>query len=131
MTPNHKNRLTKLQAEVFSEDDKELLWTKGLLGDSVPKTLLDIMIFCNGLYFALKSGKEHRQLKSKPCQIELVERPGERSFLKYTVFKAGQTLRIMLARLKDRLPEEKHSKVVYQISCDCEKARPSGGWKPC
>ena len=54
------------------------------IGDSMPKTLLDTMIFCNGLYFALRSGKEHRQLRSKPCQIELVERPGERSFLKYT-----------------------------------------------
>ncbi len=41
------------------------------------------MVFCSGLYFALRSGKEHRQLRSQPCQIELVERPGERAYLKY------------------------------------------------
>ena len=37
------------------------------------------------------------------------------------VFKSGQTLRTMLTRVKDRLPEEKRSKVVYQIPCDCGK----------
>jgi len=42
------------------------------------------MVFCNKLYFALRSGKEHKQLRQNPCQIELVEHPGERSFLKYT-----------------------------------------------
>ena len=41
-------------------------------------------MFCCGLYFALRSGKEHRQLHHTPCQIELVEHPGERSFLRYT-----------------------------------------------
>lgn len=41
-------------------------------------------VFCNGLYFALRSGKEHRQLRLRPCQVELVERDGERAYLKYT-----------------------------------------------
>ena len=72
------------QAEVLTEEEEELLWQKGLLGAATPQTLLDTMVFCNGLYFALRSGKEHRQLRSKPCQIELVEHPGERAFLKYT-----------------------------------------------
>ena len=35
------------------------------------------------------------------------------------IFKSGQMLRTMLTRVKDRLPEEKHSKVVYRIPCDC------------
>ena len=60
--------LQKHQAEALSEDDEALLWSKVLLGDSTPKTLLDTKIFCysNGLYFALRSGKEHCQLRSNP-----------------------------------------------------------------
>ena len=38
----------------------------------------------NGLYSALRSGEEHRQLRFDPCQIELVEQPGQRPYLKYT-----------------------------------------------
>ena len=38
----------------------------------------------NGMYFALRSGAEHRQLRHDPCQIELFERLGERAYLKYT-----------------------------------------------
>ena len=52
----------KRQAEVLSEEDEDSLWGKGLLGDKPPQSLLDTMVFCNGLYFALRSGKEHRQL---------------------------------------------------------------------
>ncbi len=74
----------KRQAEVLTEDEEELLWKKGLLGDATPQSLLDTIVFYNGLYFALRSGKEHRQLRRTPCQIELVERPGERPYLKYT-----------------------------------------------
>ena len=72
------------QAEVLTEAEEELLWQRGLLGDATPQTLLDTMVFFNGLYFALQSGKEHRQLRTKPCQIEVVEHPGERAYLKYT-----------------------------------------------
>ena len=75
--------LKKRQAEVLTEDEEDLLWKKGLLGDKTPQALLNTIIFYNGLYFALRSGKEHRQLRSDPCQIEVIERPGERSYLKY------------------------------------------------
>ena len=34
----------------------------------------------NGL---LCSGEEHRSLRRSPCQIEVVERPGERAYLVY------------------------------------------------
>ena len=74
----------KRQAEILKEDEEDILWEKGLLGDHTPQTLLDTMVFYNGLYFALRSGREHRQLRSFPCQIQLVERPGERPFLQYT-----------------------------------------------
>lgn len=38
----------------------------------------------NGLYFALRSGDEHRNLRFNPCQIQIIEKPGERSHLTYT-----------------------------------------------
>ena len=74
----------KRQAEVLSEEEEEILWQNGLLGDSTPQTLLDTMVFCNGLYFALRSGQEHRQLRLRPCQIEIIENDGKRPYLKYT-----------------------------------------------
>ena len=37
-----------------------------------------------GVYFALRSGHEHRSLRFEPSQIELVEREGERAYIKYT-----------------------------------------------
>ena len=74
----------KKKAEIFTEEEEELLWQKGILGDSTPNVLLNTIVFYNGLYFALRSGGEHRQLRSNPCQIEVIDRPGERAFLKYT-----------------------------------------------
>jgi len=44
---------SKRQAEVLTQEEEELLWQKGLLGDATPQTLLDTMVFYNGLYFAL------------------------------------------------------------------------------
>ena len=73
----------KKQAEVLTEDEEDMLWEKGYLGDSTPQSLLDTMVFYNGLYFALRSGKEHRQLRRTPCQIQLVEPPNQRAYLKY------------------------------------------------
>ena len=72
------------QADIITDDEEDALWLKGFLGDKTPQSLLDTVIFYNGLYFALRSGQEHRQLRSTPCQIDVVERPGERSYLLYT-----------------------------------------------
>ena len=65
-------------------EEEETLWQKGLLGDSTPHVLLDTMVYYCGLYFALCNGKEHWQLRNSPCQIEVVERTGERPYLRYT-----------------------------------------------
>lgn len=62
----------KWQAEVISEVEEYLMWSKGLLGDDTPQRLLDTVLFYNGLYFALRSGQEHQQLQNRPCQIELI-----------------------------------------------------------
>ena len=72
------------QAEPITMDEEELLWEKNILGDHSPEALLNTMVFMNGLYFALRSGIEHRQLRHHPCQIQVIENPGERPYLQYT-----------------------------------------------
>ena len=74
----------KRQAEPLTEEEEEVLWQKGLLGDHTPQALLDTMVFMNGLYFALRSGNEHRNLRFSPCQIEVHDNEGERPYLLYT-----------------------------------------------
>ena len=71
---------TKKQAEPLTLEEEELLCEKRILGDHNPKTLLNTIMFMNGLYFALRSGAEHRQLRHIPRQIE---KPGERVYLVY------------------------------------------------
>ena len=43
----------KKQAEPLTLKEVELLWQKKLLGDHNPKSLLNMMVFMNGLHFAL------------------------------------------------------------------------------
>ena len=73
----------KKQAEVITEEEEDLLWQTAQLGDSNPQQLLNTMVFYCGLHFSLRSGKEHRQLRHTPCQIELVESPGQDPYLVY------------------------------------------------
>ena len=74
----------KKKAEPLTEEQEETLWRKGILGDHTPQALLNTMVFCSGVYFALRSGKEHRQLRFSPSQIEVVRREGSRPYLLYT-----------------------------------------------
>ena len=62
---------------------EEVLWEKGLLGDHTPQVLIDTMVYCMDLYFALRSGEEHRRLHYRPSQIELVTTPNGKEFLIY------------------------------------------------
>ena len=52
--------------------------------ENSPQALLDTMVFINGVYFALRSGQEHRNLRFDPPQIELTEPQGQRSYLRHT-----------------------------------------------
>ena len=74
----------KRQAEPLSEENEEQLWEKGLLGDHNPVSLLNTIVFMNGLYFALRSDSEHRNLRFASSQLQIVEREGERLYVLYT-----------------------------------------------
>ena len=73
----------KKQAEPFSVLEEDKLWNEGLLGMTSTQALLDTMIFMYGMYFALRSGKEHRDLQFN--QIELIEPTDATPYLVYTV----------------------------------------------
>ena len=73
----------KRQAEPLTEAEENLLWSSGVLGDHSPQALVDTIFFMNGIYFALRSGQEHRKLRFDPPQIELVEHAGEWAYLQY------------------------------------------------
>ena len=56
--------------ESLTNDNEDVLWQKGALGDHTPQCLLETLIFYIGLDLALRSGDEHRRLRFHPCQIE-------------------------------------------------------------
>ena len=74
----------KKQVEIITPDEEEKLWSSGTLGDHSPTSLLNTIFYMCGVYFAVRSGQENCQLRHSPCQIEVVEKPGERSYLLYT-----------------------------------------------
>ena len=80
------------RAAVITEEHEKLLWNKKLPGDATPQQLINTMVIYIGLFFALRSGAEHRNLRYKPSQIELIEHDNESAYLKYTedVSKSNQ-----------------------------------------
>ena len=60
-------------AEFISIEDENMLWDKNLLGDATLEQLISTMVFYIGLFFSLCSGTEHKWLRFKPPQIELLE----------------------------------------------------------
>ena len=72
------------KAEPLTNDDEDVLWQKGALGDHTPQCLLDTLIFYIGMNFALRSGDEHRRLRFHPCQIEAQQDENGQQYLLYT-----------------------------------------------
>ena len=66
----------KKQAKLVSFDEEETLWAKGVIGDSTPDSLLSAVFFYS-VYFCLRGGVEHRQLKLSQIEIKEVINPIE------------------------------------------------------
>ena len=56
---------------ITTVDEENQLWEQGLLGDHMPQTFLDTLLFLCVISFALRSGQEHRSLQG--TQFQLVE----------------------------------------------------------
>ena len=56
------------RAEPISTEEENSLWEQGLLDAKFPQVLLDTMVFLCGMYFALRSVKEHTHVE---CYISV------------------------------------------------------------
>ena len=75
--------LNKKQPQPITVKQESHLRDLGLLGNYNPQTLLNTIVFQVGLFFALRSGNEHRRLRHFPSQIQLYEPPGDSAYLVY------------------------------------------------
>ena len=71
---------TTKQAEPITCNEEETLWKKGLLEETSSSVLLNTMVFMCGMYFALCSGHEHRELRFSQLQINKREGKKELHF---------------------------------------------------
>ena len=71
------------KAEVIDEDEEEILWSSGILGDDCPQAWLNTIFYMCGLCFALRSGTEHRSLRVSPSQIQIAETSSAIAYLVY------------------------------------------------
>ena len=80
-----KRKIVKKQAQPVITCEEEQLWQLALFVDHSAQALVDMMVFqmAMGLYFALRSGQEHRRLRYHPSQVTLFEPPGGSAYLVY------------------------------------------------
>ena len=72
------------QAQVITAEQEEQLWNKGVLGEHSPCTLRDTLLWTIGLYFGLRGGQEHRNLRFHNSQITIKYDEHNRQYLQYT-----------------------------------------------
>ena len=65
----------KKQAKVITPDEEDILWSKGVIGTHTPTSLLNAVFFYCGVYFCLRGGNEHRQLKLSQFEFKEVTNP--------------------------------------------------------
>ncbi|XP_048240336.1 uncharacterized protein KIAA1958-like [Haliotis rufescens] len=95
----------KRQADVITEQQEDVLWETGILGEDTPQKLLDTLVYLIGLNFALRAGDEHRYLRSgSNSQLQLLMSSNGVKQLKYTE-DISKTNR---GGLKHRKVERKH-----------------------
>jgi hypothetical protein len=89
------------QAQLFSEDEEEKLWSSKVLGSHNAQVLLDTLVFLIGKNFSLRSGQEHRRLRFS--QLSLVGAKGnEEEKLVYCSFGEKNAKRVEHYANRDR-----------------------------
>ena len=104
------------KAEVIGIEQEDMLRKKGLLGDHSPQALLDTLVYYIGLYFAIRGG-EHRQLRFKPSQLQLVEPANASPYLAFTEFVSKTNQGGLLHRKKQAKQVTHHVNVENPDRC--------------
>ena len=68
---------TKNQARVVTPNEESMLWEKGTIGTHSPNALLNAVFFYCGMYFCLRGGEEHRELKMSQLVFKDVANPSD------------------------------------------------------
>ncbi|XP_072042901.1 zinc finger MYM-type protein 2-like [Amphiura filiformis] len=76
--------IRRKQAQVITVQEEERLWQQNVLGCSNPTQMLNTLFYLIGLNFALRGGQEHRDLRWKNSQIQMLTNENEETFLRYT-----------------------------------------------
>ena len=61
----------KKQARVITEEEEGILWEKKVLGCHSPTSLLHTIFYFCGMYFCLRGGAEHRELKLSQLEVQV------------------------------------------------------------
>ena len=74
------------QAEPITQEEEDLMWRNGVLGEDNPEQLLHTIMFLFGVHFSLRGGEEHKNLKISDIQV-LVDSETKTKYLQYMCAK--------------------------------------------